>query len=139
MCFYETNYQSATGNYDIYALFMENSYRLINDVGIVSFILPHKFLVADFGEGIRSFFKENTVVEKLIHFGSEMVFKDASTYTCIIDLTKGKKDKLLFKKINPEELFENNNFDSINYSVLSKFNWDLQGQDIFNVIEKIKK
>ena len=80
MCiYYESKFVSATANYDIYALFMEESYRLINNKGIVSFILPHKFLVSDFGEGIRGFFKENTAIENLVHFGSEIVFKEAAT------------------------------------------------------------
>lgn len=140
MCdFYEKTFTSATGNYDIYALFMEHSYSLINDNGVVSFILPHKFLVSDFGVGIRKFFKENKAVERLIHFGSEIVFQEASTYTCIVDLTKRPKDKVIFKKIKPEELFEYSSFDKMDYNLLSEHNWDLQGESIFKTIEKLKE
>ncbi|TXD84288.1 N-6 DNA methylase [Subsaximicrobium wynnwilliamsii] len=98
--FYEKRYKSATANYDIYALFMERCYDLINRKGIVSFILPHKFLVSDFGAGIRQFFKEKTAVKNLIHFGSEIIFSEASTYNCIIDLTKSRKEKIQFKNLN---------------------------------------
>ncbi|MFO7864656.1 MAG: Eco57I restriction-modification methylase domain-containing protein, partial [Salinivirgaceae bacterium] len=88
MCeYYEEKYTSATANYDIYALFMERSYDLINSNGNVSFILPHKFLIADFGKGIRSFFLKNYAVCEIIHFGAELVFQDATTYTCIINLS----------------------------------------------------
>lgn len=140
MCdFYEKTFTSATGNYDIYALFMEHSYSLINDTGIVSFILPHKFLVSDFGVGIRKFFKEKKAVETLIHFGSEIVFKEASTYTCIINLTKRQKDKVVFKKIKPEELFEYSSFDKMDYKILSEENWDLQGESTYDLIVKLKK
>ena len=139
MCvYYESKYVSATANYDIYALFMEESYRLINDKGIVSFILPHKFLVSDFGEGIRSFFKENKALENLVHFGSEKVF-EASTYTCIVDLTKTKKEKVKFKKINPSNLSESFVWDKMSYSNLSSDNWDLQSESVFKVIEKLKQ
>lgn len=139
MCdFYEKTFTSATGNYDIYALFMEHSYSLINDTGIVSFILPHKFLVSDFGVGIRKFFKEKKAVETLIHFGSEIVFKEASTYTCIINLTKRQKDKVVFKKIKPENLFDYSNFDKMDYKILSEQNWDLQGESVYDLIEKLK-
>jgi len=139
MCvYYESKYVSATANYDLYALFMEASYRLINNKGIVSFILPHKFLVSDFGEGIRTFFKENTAVENLVHFGSELVFKDAATYTCIVDLTKTSKEKVNFKKVNLENLSRPFVWDTMSYSNLSGDNWDLQSQKVFDVIEKLK-
>ncbi|MCH2218586.1 MAG: N-6 DNA methylase, partial [Flavobacteriales bacterium] len=140
MCeFYEKTFTSATGNYDIYTLFMEHSYSLINDKGVVSFILPHKFLVSDFGVGIRKFFKENKAVERLIHFGSEIVFKEASTYTCIVDLTKKPKERVTFKKIKPDELFEYSSFDRMDYNILSEQNWDLQGESIYDLIKKLKE
>ncbi len=84
--YYESQFKSATGRFDIYVLFKEKSFQLIKKTGIVSFILPHKFLVSDFGTGIRKFLVDNKAVKSLIHFGSEMVFADASTYTCIINL-----------------------------------------------------
>ena len=140
MCvFYESKYVSATANYDLYTLFMEESYRLINNKGIVSFILPHKFLVSDFGEGIRTFFKENTAVENLVHFGSELVFKDAATYTCIVDLTKTSKEKVNFKKINPKNLSKPIVWDTMSYINLSSNNWDLQSKKVFDVVEKLKQ
>jgi type I restriction-modification system DNA methylase subunit len=140
MCvYYESKYVSATANYDLYALFMEASYKLINNKGIVSFILPHKFLISDFGEGIRTFFKENTAVENLVHFGSELVFKDAATYTCIVDLTKTSKENVKFKKVNPTNLHEPFVWDTMSYSNLCSSNWDLQSESVFEVIEKFKQ
>ncbi|GAL70011.1 hypothetical protein JCM19302_2586 [Jejuia pallidilutea] len=140
MCaFYETNYQSATANYDIYALFMERSFDLINPKGIVSYILPHKFLITDFGVGIRQFFKEKKAVESILHFGSEMVFADASTYTCIINLDKSKKESVHFKKINPHELATPFEWDYMLYDKLSEQNWDLQSQKVFDTIDTLKQ
>ncbi|WP_233899750.1 Eco57I restriction-modification methylase domain-containing protein [Tenacibaculum piscium] len=140
MCnFYEKKYQSATANYDIYALFMEKCYHLINSKGIVSFILPHKFLVSDFGAGIRQFFKENKAVENLVHFGSEIIFKEASTYTCIIDLTKKEKQKIKFKKLLSNQIYEPFIWDTMSYNKLDQNNWDLQSEQIFDVINKFKK
>ena len=138
MCdFYEKTFQSATANYDVYAIFMERSFQLINLNGIVSFILPHKFLVTDFGFGIRSFFKENNCVESLIHFGSNLVFSEAATYTCIVNLTKTKKEKVLFKKLNPLDLLAPFNWDYMYYKNLNSSNWDLQSERVFDVISKL--
>lgn len=137
--FYAENYVSATANYDIYALFLEKAYYLINNKGVVSWILPHKFLIADFGEGIRSFFAEKRAVSNIVHFGSEMVFADASTYTCIINYGKQPNTTLRFKRIKPLDLKEISEWDEISYENLSGNNWDLQGETVFNLIEKLKK
>jgi hypothetical protein len=140
MCkFYEQRYISATANYDIYALFMERTFDFINEKGLVSYILPHKFLVTDFGEGIRKFFKEHKCVDSLIHFGSELIFADAATYTCIINLSKTKKDSLLFKKLSPKRLLDPFNWDYMSYENLSSSNWDLQSENEFDLIKKLNK
>ena len=137
--YYEKNYVSATGSYDIYALFMEKGFKLINKKGLVSFILPHKFLVTDFGSGIRKFFVEKRAVESLLHFGSELVFSEASTYTCILTLSKKNKEKILFKKVNPNKISEIFKWDKMDYNLLSNKNWDLQSEEIYNLIKKLKK
>lgn len=136
--YYNKQYVSATSNYDIYVLFMEKSLGLIKNNGIVSFILPHKFLITEFGVGIRKFFAENRAVESLLHFGSELVFEDASTYTCIINLDKKPKEKIYFKKINPLKISEPFDFEQMDYSLLSQDNWDLQSESVYKVMQKLK-
>jgi len=136
--FYEKTFVSATGNYDIYALFMEQSYKLINNKGKVSFILPHKFLVSDFGTGIRLFFIENTAVSEIIHFGSEMVFDDASTYTCIINLSKEHKKDIEFKHLKPSQLFDSNTFSKVSYLILNSEQWILTDKLIGDILAKIQ-
>ena len=136
--FYEKKFKSATGRFDVYVLFMEHSFYLIKNTGIVSFILPHKFLISDFGSGIRTFFSENKAVESLIHFGSEMVFSDAATYTCIVNLTKNNKE-ISFKQIKPFQLFELNESEKIEYKNLTGEKWNLNSQSGQLIIDKISK
>jgi len=80
--FYEKNYVSAISNYDIYVLFIEKSFQLINNTGKVGFILPHKFLISEFGKGVRSYLSENKAVEQLLHFGSELLLKIRQQTLC---------------------------------------------------------
>ena len=136
--FYENNYQSATGRFDIYVLFMEKSISLIKDEGLISLILPHKFLISDFGVGIRQFFADNKSVDSIVHFGSEMVFDDASTYTCIIGLSKNNK-QILYKQLKPDEIFDLWAFEEVSYDNLSGATWNLKGKSIEAVFQKIKK
>jgi type I restriction-modification system DNA methylase subunit len=135
--YYEEHYTSATGNYDLYALFIENSFRLINETGYVSFILPHKFLIADFGIGIRGFLLENRALKELIHFGSELVFQDSTTYTCIISLSKREKSSFSFKHIVPAQLFNEISFSEILYNKLAEKQWILTDNKIGGVLNKL--
>jgi len=82
---------------------------------------------------------ERLTVESILHFGSEMAFADASTYTCIINLDKSKKDKVHFKKVTPMEINNPFYWDYILYENLSNNNWDLQSQKVFDTIDKMKK
>lgn len=137
MClYYEKKFESTTGNYDIYALFIERSYSLINKNGYVSFILPHKFLIADFGKGIREYLLENRAITELVSFGSDLVFQDATTYTCIIDLAKNRRDSFLYKEINPNDLFEKIDFGKIRYDNLTSEQWILTDENIGIILDK---
>jgi hypothetical protein len=135
---YEQKFKSATGNYDIYALFLEMSFKLLKPNGKLSYILPHKFLIADFGSGLRGFLAENRAVESLLHFGSEMVFEEVSTYTCIVTLSH-KNQKLNFKAISPKNIFDELIYNSIDYDKLNADKWNLSNNNISKVLAKINQ
>lgn len=73
-------YHSATGAFDLYALFVERGLQIINPAGIVNFIMPVKWTNAAFGKGLRSLLADK--VSKIINFGAYQVF-NASTYTAL--------------------------------------------------------
>lgn len=135
---YEEKYVSATGKYDLYALFLEMSFKMIKNSGKLSYILPHKFLVANFGKGIRAYLVENRAVESLLHFGSEMVFEDASAYTCIVTLSRDNEE-LKFKHISPSNIFDEFQFDSTTYEKLDDKVWNLTSQNIEYILNKINQ
>jgi type I restriction-modification system DNA methylase subunit len=136
--FFETNYASAVGRYDIYVLFIERSLLLKAKTGKVSFILPHKFLVGDFGSGIRKVLAEKKVVESIIHFGSEMVFEDASAYTCILTLTNAN-EVVRYKRMEPKALSEPFSFDLIRSASLSDERWNLHGDSTSSLLAKLNQ
>lgn len=134
--FYEMNYQSATGRFDVYVLFMERAFQLIRKDGVVSFILPHKFLVSGFGSGIRTFLKDRKAVNSILLFGSEMVFSDASIYTCVIVLSHNNSD-IRFKEIDPNQIFEPFNYELANYDLLTSDKWQLQNKTVDQFFNKL--
>ena len=82
------HYQSATkGNFDIYSVFVERGMQLINEEGLLGFIVPNKFLRTDYGETLRLLLSKRRAVRRVIDFGSSQVFK-ATTYTCMLFLSR---------------------------------------------------
>lgn len=138
--FYEHNFESATGRFDFYVLFIEKGFSLLNKNGVLSFILPHKFINADFGVGIRNFIFNNKALNNLVSFGAEQVFSDASVYTCIIGLSYGNT-AFHYSKVKPLELQEaSDNHTEISIDNLADTTrWSFQSSEDSNVIAKINK
>src|SRR5690606_5088316 len=82
------NYRSAeSGNTDIYIVFIEKGTILLNDKGILGFIVPHKFFNSNYGRNLREYLTKNNLIDKILHFDDYQVFKKASTYTCLLFLS----------------------------------------------------
>ena len=138
--FYEQHYFSATERFDFYVLFMERAFLLLNQNGLMSFILPHKFINASFGIGIRKFIYNNKALKSLIHFGAEQVFEDASVYTCIIGLSKCQNHEFEFAKVSPKELSNSIKTEIISEDRLSDFkNWNISSGNDAGILDKLNK
>lgn len=135
--YYEKKYKSATGRFDFYVLFMECGFNMLTKNGVLSYIIPHKFINSDFGIGIRKLIYEENAMQYLVHFGSESVFENAKVYTCIIGLSRGNSS-FSFAPIKPSQL------GSINYEVISRnrlanfTRWDFQQTNGSDIIDKLK-
>ena len=98
--YYKKNYVAASkGNYDIYVVFVEQGLRLLNESGLLGFILPHKFFNAKYGEPLRGIIGRGQHLRKIVHFGAEQVFEGATTYTCLLFLSSQSKDDFAVNKV----------------------------------------
>lgn len=73
---------------DKYYLFIERGLNLLNDNGRLGYIVPHKFMNIKSGAELRELLTANFNVQKILHFGTHQAFRDRSTYTCILVLSK---------------------------------------------------
>lgn len=80
----------ADWNYDIYTVFVQQAWELLREGGVAGFILPNKFLNANYGQSLRTFLADRGAILKLMDFRDYQVFEDATTYTCLLFLRKGK-------------------------------------------------
>ena len=102
-------YSTLESRGDIYSLFIERGLYLLKKDGLLAYILPNKWMKVGYGKPIRQLFLENNLTE-VIDFGDNQIFADATTYTCIIYMTKAKSAGQILSssinKVTPETLAE---------------------------------
>ena len=111
---------------DKYLLFIERAWSLLGKDGVMGYIIPHKFMNIKSGDVLRRFITERKVLKKVIHFGTHQVFKDRSTYTCILELSKNKQTTydLAFVQDWNRFMFEHNvDFETHDLSALGEEPW----------------
>jgi type I restriction-modification system DNA methylase subunit len=79
---------SSAKNYDIYVIFIEKALSLLSPSGLMGMILPNKFMQQEYGEMIRSQISAGSNLSRLVNFKDFQVFKGATTYTCLLFLSK---------------------------------------------------
>ena len=143
--YFKMNYQSATERYDLYVLFIEKCAHLLKQSGCVIFILPHKFTNANFGIGIRKFLTEKKLLDTLLSFGHNYVFKDSTTYTGILTLSHGNNILKFYEIQKPKttlnseiNILRKSEFLKIKLTDLTKERWLLADENTRNIFKKIK-
>jgi hypothetical protein len=108
--YFKDSFKSSTGKYDIYVIFLEQSFSLLKNEGNIAFINPHRCLTADYGKGLRDLFFRKRALSKMVYFGVNQIFETATTYTGLFFL-KENSEKFYFaipesKNLNAIKYFE---------------------------------
>jgi len=148
--FYEQNYFIAKSAYDLANLFFERAITISTKHANNAFIFPHKFFNSSSTEQFRDYLYEGKYIDKLTHFGANMIFDEADTYTCIANFSKKANKGFYVYKANFKEDFQlkmldNSNYGLITYEQLNKLSelygsnqWILlDGQKSVNLFEKL--
>lgn len=102
VAYFNSHYSTATGNYDLYVLFVERALSLLKPGGLLGFILPNKFMQVDYASGLRRLLSSNAYVDTIIDLKEQQVFEAATTYTCLLFLRKAHN--LQFSVIIPQTI-----------------------------------
>lgn len=89
--YFKDHYEVYQGTTDLYAYFIEKGISLLRTHGIFSYIVSNKWMRANYGKPLREWLKKQKI-EEIVDFGDLPVFKKASTYPCILRVSKGKPD-----------------------------------------------
>ncbi|CAD5258188.1 MULTISPECIES: Eco57I restriction-modification methylase domain-containing protein [unclassified Imperialibacter] len=80
-------YRTFSGTADLFVFFVELAMDLLKDNGEFIYIIPNKWMRAGYGKKLRNFVKMHRI-HRLMDFGDLPVFEEATTYPCIIELSK---------------------------------------------------
>ncbi len=150
--YYETQYQNAKAAYDLANLFFELAINISNTKAHNSFIFPHKFFNSASSEVFRNYLIEGKFIDKVAHFGANMVFEDADTYTCIAWFSRHQNKGFDFQKFPFKSDFQNfmtknEKYSLMSYEMINKASklygsnqWIMFNSELgFNIFEKIYK
>ena len=115
--YYQKKFTSALGNYDLYVLFIEKGISLLKGDGLISLIIPNKFMVTDYGIGIRKYVLNTVMVKKIVDASLISVFKNIGIYPIIFVSKRENNENLrmvsvvkTYKIENENDPINNNNF-----------------------------
>ncbi len=95
---------------DLYCLFVEKGFNLLKRKGLISFIMPNKWLQAGYGKSLREYFLNHELIQ-LIDFGDIQIFEGVTTYPCIFvsrkAMPKTEVVVSVLKEIYSEDFYSN--------------------------------
>ena len=95
---------------DLYGLFVEQGFNILKPNGVISYIMPNKWLQAGYGKPLREYFL-SFELNQLIDFGDIQIFEGATTYPCIFVSRKAKPKTeftvSVLKEANKDDFYVN--------------------------------
>jgi len=95
------NFQTFEKRGDLYGLFVEQGFKLLKNQGLISYIMPNKWLQAGYGKPLRDFLLSFELIQ-LIDFGDIQIFEGATTYPCIFVARKSAPQNKLMVSVLKE-------------------------------------
>ncbi|HZK61745.1 MAG TPA: N-6 DNA methylase, partial [Anaerovoracaceae bacterium] len=108
--YFKDHYEVYHGTADLYAYFIEKGISFLKDNGQFSYIVANKWMRANYGKPLRAWLSKKRI-EEIVDFGDLPVFKKATTYPCILRISKG----------DARESFEAVQVDTLDFSNLSEY------------------
>lgn len=88
---YRELYSTATGNWDMFIIFIEKGNRLLKNNGVQSYIVPNKLIAAKYADALRNFMAQQNIFI-IRDYGNVPVF-EAFVYPCVFVLSKQVNDE----------------------------------------------
>lgn len=144
------HYNCFTGTADLYVYFYERGIQLLKEGGAFSFITSNKWFRSAYGEKLRGWLANHTILKSIIDFGDAPVFT-AIAYPSIVVLTKERMSQTELgrheiRALNWQlgsaveqfpKIFSEQNF-PLSQASLKPNGWQLEGSSKLKLLERIR-
>ncbi len=138
---YAALFKSAKGNWDLFVIFIEEGLYLLRNKGVISYIVPNKFISATYTETLRKILSEYKMCE-IRDYSHLNVFKEASVYPIIYVLEKSnnkKEVKMTMMESLTKQKYTNVISPEIFYGDINWARYFVENETILNLLLKISK
>jgi hypothetical protein len=140
--YFQRHYKVYHGVADLYSYFIERGVSLLKEGGYFAYIVSNKWLRTNYAEPLRRWLK-NHCIEQIIDFGDLPVFQSATTYPCILVISKNAPSKYFtvtqVKSLDFQDLSEyigKNNY-PVTQATLSDTGWSLTDESTQRLLQKL--
>ena len=141
--YFKEHYRVYQGTADLYVYFVERGVNLLAAGGVFTYILPNKWMRANYGKPLRAWLKERRI-EEIVDFGDLPVFESATTYPCILRIGAGapreRFDAVRVETLDYPDLTDYVKTHSypVNQTYLDDEGWSLADEKTQALLEKIR-
>jgi len=118
----------AKGSFSTAMLFLMAGHRLLSSSGILAFITQNNLFTSLAGVQVRRYLKAKRCIRRIVDFGHNQVFANASAYTCLILLGAAPRQSFEFVRIREPasaSALERAGFSEIAHDELQTAKWRL--------------
>jgi TaqI-like C-terminal specificity domain/Eco57I restriction-modification methylase/N-6 DNA Methylase len=133
------------GMADLSTYFVELGNTFLKDEGRFGYIIPNKFVRANYGSALRQFLTTQVKLERIVDFGDLPIFAEAVTYPMIVLTSKQPIDETPVKYTRIRKLDSANlaasieeGESSVPRAALTGEYWSLDGASTQSIIEQMK-
>lgn len=116
------------GSHNLYIPFIQLGAELINNNGILGYIVSSMYFKSIASEKLRQYLQSRRLVSKVIDFGDVQVFDERQTYTCLTFINKKQKDYLEYAYLENPKNLSNLKTARVYYDTLKPKKWRLLSQ-----------
>jgi adenine-specific DNA-methyltransferase len=140
----EKDFEVFNSNADILTYFFELGNKILRPKGGLSFIVSNKFFKVSYGDNLRSYLIQNTLLQQIIEFDKVNVFDEATVKAAIIQFKKEKLSKTftyLDVLAMPENLETVVNEEGKEYkqTLFNNGQWIFQSENLWKIYKKISE
>lgn len=132
----------ANGSFSLAMLFPIAAQHFLSKEGCLAVITQNNFFTSLAGTEVRRELQRQHAVRRIIDFGHNKVFDNASAYTCLLFLTRSKSEAIEFDSIREkitQESLARTRFSRIPFESLKPDKWRLACEKDLDALRRIEK